>query len=131
MTENTDNHSEEIEDIPEILSEVDEPFLPESMIKQKENNPAKSISNAESEKLEKQVRYADRMERHIYKRYGYKLLIGCLLGYGFLVLFDTIISGFNFAISAFADSFVELLKFVVSTLIGFVFSENLKNDKEK
>ena len=124
MTKNTDSH------IEEIVSEIDEPLLPTNTVKKSTRNSAKSVPDTESERLERQFKYADRMERHIYKKQGFRLLIGCLIGYGVLVIFDTIIAKFGFTISEFSNGFIELLKFVVSTLIGFVFSENLKSDKK-
>lgn len=89
------------------------------------------ITEDMANKLEQHAKYADRMERHIYKRHAYQLLIGCLIAYGLLVIMDTIIPNFNIEASKMSEGFVELLKFIVSTLIGFVFSENLKNDKTK
>ena len=124
MTKNTDSHNEE------IVSEIDEPLLPTNTVKKSAKNSSKSVSDTESERLERQFRYADRMERHIYKRQGFRLLIGCLIGYGYLVIFDTIIVSSGLTTSTFFEGFIELLKFVVSTLIGFVFSENLKSDRK-
>lgn len=66
----------------------------------------------------------------IYRSRGFWLMIGCLGAYLFLVIFDSLISFNGHKISDLAGNFVELLKFVVSTLIGFVFSENLKNDND-
>lgn len=90
-----------------------------------------SVAKNVTETLEQKAKYANLMERHIYKRHGLHLLIGCLCAYGLVVVFDTFTPLMNVKISEFSSGFVELLKFVVSTLIGFVFSESLKNDKEK
>lgn len=90
-----------------------------------------SVTRNVTQSLEQKAKYADRMERHIYKRHGLHLLVGCLIGYGALVVFDTFVPLMNVTTSEFSSALGELLKFVISTLIGFVFSENLKNDKEK
>ena len=144
MTTNTDNEeklektSPEMSDssdntIEEIVSEIDIP--PTNYTSQKEPKQRRlteeNVSDKLTKTLEQQIQYANRMERHIYKRQGFLLRIGCLIAYGFLVIFDTLVPTFGFQISKLSDGFVELLKFIVSTLIGFVFSENLKNDKDR
>lgn len=127
MIQNTDKPKEKISeiDIPPSSSPIDtgEDYSQKIV----ELSVAKNMA----ETLEQKAKYADRMERHVYKKHGLQLLIGCLIAYGLVVIFDTLISHWNLKISEFSSGFVELLKFVVSTLIGFVFSENLKNDKEK
>lgn len=127
MIKNTDKPKEKILeiDIPPSSSLIDDSEDYSQKIVER------SVAKNMTETLEQKAKYADRMERHIYKRHGYQLMIGCLIAYGALVLVDTFIPNFNIEMSKLSDGFVELLKFIVSTLIGFVFSENLKNDKEK
>ena len=88
------------------------------------------VDNVEEE-LEKKARLYDKIDKHVYKRYAFKLLIGCGLTYLFLVIFDTVVSNvFSWNTSDMLDRFIELLKFVISTLIGYVFSESQKNKNE-
>lgn len=124
---NTDKHDEKILEIdvpPNVLPDDENESFATKIVEQ-------SVAKKETESLEQKAKYADRMERHIYKRHGLHLLIGCLIAYGLVVVFDTFVPLLKVTTSEFSSGFVELLKFVVSTLIGFVFSESLKNDKEK
>ncbi len=121
MNGNTDEEKNKISEIDVPPTENDINYQSHSKILEK------SISEAETKELERKAAYADRMERHIYKKHGLDLMIGCLIAYGLIVVFDTFTSKMGVKISEFASSFVELLKFMVSTLVGFVFSDNLKN----
>lgn len=81
--------------------------------------------------IEKQARFYDRMDKHIYKHHGFQLLIGCGLIYFLIVIADTVFSNlFNWKTSELTTGFVELVKFVISTLIGYVFSETQKHKNE-
>lgn len=117
-----------------VISEIDVP--PNETITSnaedcKQKIVEQHIDKKDYESLEQKAKYADRMEKHIYKKHGLHLMIGCLIAYGTLVILDTLIPNFNIEMSKLSDGFVELLKFIVSTLIGFVFSESLKHDKDK
>lgn len=82
--------------------------------------------------LEQQANYADRMDKHVYKKHGLHLMIGCGIAYFVIVLFDTIFKNcFDWEMSTLSSGLVELLKFTISTLIGFVFSENINKDKNE
>ena len=111
-----------------VIPEEDEPISPISNIINLQTS-VNQLSSSEVDNMEKQAEYADRMDKHVYKKHGLKLMVGCIIGYGALVLFDSIIVNFGWKISSLAQGYVELLKFLVSTLIGFVFSETLKKDK--
>lgn len=123
-----------IDEPSEVISEIDVP--PNETITSnaedcKQKIVEQHIDKKDYESLEQKAKYADRMEKHIYKKHGLHLMIGCLIAYGTLVVLDTLIPNFNIEMSKLSDGFVELLKFIVSTLIGFVFSESLKHDKDK
>lgn len=111
-----------------VIPEEDEPISPISNIINLQTS-VNQLSSSEVDNMEKQAEYADSMDKHVYKKHGLKLMVGCIIGYGALVLFDSIIVNFGWQISSLAQGYVELLKFLVSTLIGFVFSETLKKDK--
>lgn len=111
---------------------VDVPFCEETITCENIpdiSNHTKSFDAKTAEELERQANYADRMEKHVYKKHGLKLMIGCGIAYIILVVFDTITINIGWQTSSLSNGLVELLKFVISTLIGFVFSENVKKDK--
>lgn len=92
--------------------------------------PSKQVDNFEEE-LEKKAQIFDKMDKHLYKQHGFHLLIGCGIAYLVLVIFDVIVSNaFSWKQSELMNGFVELLKFVISTLIGYVFSETQKHKNE-
>lgn len=106
----------------EPIPEEDEPIISST-------NNVNQLSSDDVASAERKANLADRMEKHVYKKHGLNLMIGCIIGYGAVIVLDTIISAFGWQISSLTQGFVELLKFLISTLIGFVFSENLKKDK--
>lgn len=77
--------------------------------------------------MEAEFKYAERMEKHVYKRHGLVLLICSGIAYIILVVFDTLVINNGWQTSPFMEGLVELIKFTISTLIGFVFSEKLKD----
>lgn len=107
---------------PQIIPEEDVPlsFSPHNV---------NQLSADDVEAAERKANLADRLEKHVYKKHGLHLMIGCIIGYGAVIVFDTIMSIFGWQTSSLTQGFVELLKFLISTLIGFVFSESLKKDK--
>ena len=111
---------------------IDVPFCDETIVYENIpdfSNHTKSVDKKTADDLERQANYADRMDKHVYKKHGLKLMIGCGIAYILMVIFDTITINFGWQTSSLASGLVELLKFVISTLIGFVFSENVKKDK--
>ena len=123
-----------IDEPTEVISEIDVPpneATTNNAEKYEQKIVEQHIDKKDYESLEQKAKYADRMEKHIYKKHGLHLMIGCLIAYGALVVLDTLVPNFKIEMSKLSDGFVELLKFIVSTLIGFVFSESLKHDKEK
>lgn len=134
MNKNSDNkndvgtpESQEFKTI-KIKKEIDEPFS------QSKNDPLNTMltqySSHQADYFEKQANYADRMDKHVYKKHGLKLMVGCGIAYFIIVIFDTLCVNIgSWTTSSLTSGFVELLKFTASTLIGFVFSENLKKDK--
>lgn len=113
-----------------VFKDVDEPFS--NNIKTAfsiAENRTQALKNKEISSLENKANYADRMDKHWYKKYGLDLMIGCGVVYILLVVFDTIACNLlEWQTSELMNGLIELLKFVVSTLIGFVFSESRKKD---
>lgn len=113
-----------------IYKDIDEPFT--NNIKTAlsvAGNPTQALKDKEASSFENKANFADRMDKHWYKKYGLDLMIGCGVVYILLVLFDSITCNmFKWQTSELMNGLIELLKFVVSTLIGFVFSENRKKD---
>ena len=106
-------------------SEVDLPMDSEAKI------PTKSIPSKEVDRIEAQMKLFKTFENHQFKIHGLYLILGCLITYFLIVVLDCIsLNVFEWETSALVTSFVELLKFLVSTLIGFVFSESLKHSNE-
>lgn len=71
--------------------------------------------------------YYEGTDQHTFKVMGFWLIVGCLAVYGGLSLYSTLD---NKNTSAILDSFVDLLKYIIPTLIGFVFA-NSKGSKPK
>lgn len=114
--------------------------LPQSKEKKKskgKSNDQENISDDEINKLAKKNKikadYYDRMDKHYYKQKGFHFILGCLVGYGAIVVIDSVLQTFfDVKISSYADGFIELLKYIISTLIGFVFADTRhKDEKEK
>ncbi|MDE6673085.1 MAG: lung seven transmembrane receptor family protein [Ruminococcus sp.] len=113
----------------EINSGIDEPLKDNNELKN--NNKVKIIPTEEVDDIERKARYYEKMDKHIYKHHGFQLLIGCGVVYLSIVILDTIVSNaFNWKSSELTKEFLELVKFVISTLIGYVFSETQKNKNE-
>ena len=86
------------------------------------------LSGDDATKFEQKLQIFQINEEHTLKKYGFRLIIGCLVGYFLIVILDFVLCNvFNWETSSISTSFVELLKFLVSTLIGFVFSESTKS----
>ena len=45
------------------------------------SNHTKSVDKKTADDLERQANYADRMDKHVYKKHGLKLMIGCGIAY--------------------------------------------------
>lgn len=96
-----------------------------------------SFDAKELKKLEAMNRinadYYDRMDKHNYKKKGFVFILICLASYLVIVVGDSLLQTFcEVKISSYADGFIELLKYIISTLIGFVFADTRsKNDKKK
>lgn len=96
-----------------------------------DTNKTKIISSEKVDDIERKAKLYDRMDKHIYKHHGFQLLIGCGIIYLLIVISDTVISNlWNWKSSELTTGFVELVKFVISTLIGYVFSETQKHKNE-
>lgn len=88
------------------------------------------ISKHRVDAIENAVKYADSMDKHIYKKHGLNLLWATGIAYIIMVIFDTIITNvFSWQTSELMHGLIELLKFLVSTLMGYVFCETSKKDK--
>lgn len=107
------------------IEEVDVP------LNEDEDIPTTFISSHEADNIEKQMKVYRVFEKSAFKRYGLFLIVGCLCAYLLIVIISSILENvFNWEVSSLTTSFVELLKFLVSTLIGYVFSETIKEKNE-
>lgn len=115
-------------------SEIDVPLSPEQSGKESVKTRLISSKSADEfeKRMEQQARYYEKMDKHIYKRLGFRLLVGCGIAYLVLVILDMVLINFckSWEQSPLVNSFVELLKFVISTLIGYVFSETTKSKND-
>jgi len=95
----------------------------------------KDISEGKLKLYQKMLRLkaenADRMDKHFYKRKGLHLIVVCIILYLVIVTGDSLLSAKGYQISSYADGFVELLKFLISTLIGYVFVDSVKHKEKK
>lgn len=110
-------------------------FIEEDIVDEPLEEAAKNIKSLENavnieNNFNAKADYADRMDKHLYKKYGLRLMIGCGIAYILIVISDTLLGCFGKEISTLSTGLIELLKFVISTLIGFVFAEIPKNDKQ-
>lgn len=113
------------QNINEEQNGIDEPFETEDNVK------ATYLNTHTTLKLEEQIKVFETKEKHVFKRYGLYLIVGCLAGYFLIVVLDSILVNFmNWKTTSLETSFMELLKFLISSLIGFVFSESIKNKNE-
>lgn len=107
------------------VEEVDIPFEEEIEV------PTTTMSPSEADSVEKQMRVYKVFEKSAFKRYGLFMIIGCLSAYFLIVVISSILENvLSWTVSSLTTSFVELLKFLVSTLIGYVFSETIKSKEE-
>ena len=107
------------------LDEVDVPIEPSTDI------PTTFMTSGEADYIEKQMKVYRVIEKSAFKRYGLFMIIGCLVAYFLIVALSSILENLcGWTVSTLTTSFVELLKFLVSTLIGYVFSETVKNKDE-
>ena len=129
-----DNQGEDVE--PSNLALIIQPNSNEKK-KTKCKDTENGMTNEQILIFEKQSKikadYADRMDKHYYKRKGFQFILICLIGYAVIVIIDSVLQTFfEIKISSYADGFIELLKYIVSTLIGFVFADTRhKDEKEK
>lgn len=98
----------------------------------KNNNKTTKIPKKKVNKYEDKVNFYKKMGNAIYKYNGFYLLIGCGLTYLLIVILDTIFSNaLKWETSELTEGFLELVKFVISTLMGYVFSETKKNENDE
>lgn len=157
MNQNTQSENElQVPNVQEIdLSSIeddgnegfDSPFptqnnhiSPFSFINGKRNNKSnqfdlKDISEGKLKLYQKMLKLkaenADRMDKHFYKRKGLHLIVVCIFLYLVIVVGDSLLSAKGYQISSYTDGFVELLKFLISTLIGYVFVDSVKHKEKK
>lgn len=112
---------------PVIKSEIDIPPDSNESTTIVSKSQIKTLSNKDVDKMEAEFKYAEKMEKHVYKRHGLNLLIWSGVAYIVLVIFDTYIINKGGQTSPYMEGLVELIKFIISTLIGFVFSDKLKD----
>ena len=86
-----------------------------------------SMNKYEASMLENRATYADRMDKHVYKKHGLNLLWASGIAYIIIVILDTVFTNaLGWQTSELTQGLIELLKFLVSTLMGYVFCETSK-----
>lgn len=78
------------------------------------------------------IDYHDNMDRHKYKRYGFWMIVGALSAFLMISILDSILLNriSEYKTSSVTEGFVDLLKYIIPTLIGFVFADS-KGNKSK
>ena len=110
--------------------EIDTPLKDNVAISEENQTTTMSSDKVDDfeKKLDKQVKMLDKFDKHLYKLHALHLLVGCGIAYLTLVIFEMIVTNaFSWHIGELMNGFIELLKFIISTLIGYVFSENQKD----
>lgn len=129
MTTNTDDKQTELQ---EVTSEIDVPMRPTKVSRHDTTySSLTNLSDDEIRELERKAEFAQKLQTLILREKALGFMIGCLVGYLLIVIADTIVINIGMQTSTMTNGFVELVKFIISTLIGFTFSESLKNDNPK
>lgn len=74
------------------------------------------------------------MDRHKYKKYGFWLIVATLGSFFLLSILDIVLSNTSkieeYKESTILEGFIDLIKYIIPTLIGFVFADP-KGSKDK
>lgn len=78
------------------------------------------------------IDYHDNMDRHKYKRYGFWLIVATMVAFLLVAILDSFLVNFisEYKTSSITEGFIDLLKYIIPTLIGFVFADT-KGNKSK
>lgn len=136
MNQTLNSSSPEIENEEDIMNFSDTLFMEEreeSVSNNKRVTKELTINETlklEEQQLQRELKRQNNEQKYVFKKRGLYLMIGCGTVYAIIVITDTILSNaFNWEMSSLTNGFVELLKFIISTLIGFVFSESKKENE--
>lgn len=106
-------------------SEIDKPFSDED-----KETPTLSMSPQEGADIESKLKIEKARESRHFRERGFKLIIVCLIAYAAIALAVSFISAFkDWEPNTTVTGFTELLKFIISTLIGYVFADVTNKDK--
>lgn len=102
-------------DDDEIQGEIDVPF---------EDKPAavSRLSDASVEELEKRVKLASDYFNVRLKDNALRLIVFCIVTIILICVADSFLINFNLKTSAFLNGTFELFKFLLSSLIGYLFA---------
>jgi len=105
---------------PDILEEEDKPF--EEAVGSESEIPERDVNE-----IERRLKIARGMQNIVLKDKGYWLLIMCIvLAVGTYVL-DCVFVNKGLQSSALMTGFFELLKFIITILVGFIFAKTIDN----
>lgn len=91
-----------------------------------------ALLQCSQEGLKNVLDYHDNMDRHKYKRYGFWTIVGTLGAFLIISVIDMFLVNNvkDYQESSILEGFIDLLKYVIPTLIGFVFADS-KGTKSK
>lgn len=110
------------EDIP--FDESDNPGSPQEDI----DDSLKTASKRKLERDENQIKLFERLFRIFMRRSGLRMIAVCLAILIGLYIFDVILINKGLQNSEMFNPLFELLKLIVTTLIGYVFAVSSKED---
>ena len=108
--------------IPDIDQEIDLPFVDE------EHTTETILSAKNVEMLEKSVNVMNALSKMKVKQRAFTLIVLCVILLTIMIAVDTWLVFIGHEISQYAANFFELLKYIVTLCIGYLFA--LQNKKE-
>lgn len=129
-----ENNLADAEKIPDkITVEEDIPFdveesNPSNSAKEDIDDSLKTASKHKLERDENQVKLAERLFRIVMRRSGLRMIMVCLGILIGLYIFDVFLINKGLQNSEMFNPLFELLKLIVTTLIGYVFAVNSKEE---
>lgn len=113
---------------PEIGEEGDEPLFIDKAPIDKENSSNGLIPSHKVRDIEEQIKAAKSYHNILLQDKGFHLLIFCIILVACIYAADCFLINNGMQSSTLMKSFFELLKFIISILIGFVFAKVAVNE---
>ena len=118
--------SQNMDDFKMPAPDIDQPFSQEGS----ETIPIHSMSQQEGSDIESKLKMEKARESRYFRERGFKLIIICLIAYALIAVVVSIISACtDWDPDTTVTGFTELLKFIISSLIGYVFADITNKDK--